>query len=234
VSRSYQTNFASVRLSSDLPGLEIVLREFDKKLFDIMKEELALKEKSFGRKMAVEIQNIITKGGSKLSGYGWTYWERSKGQKNFKATTPAMSRRTFSTSTMYTSNTIRYPVHPATLFGSNGQKHYFTRKNMGFSGGKYALTDTGGMKNRFMVSAWGTSRSKSLFVRIYSPSSEKSDEIMQHEKGWTTSTGQRVVRPVIKPAWERLAPLVRNGVENSLRRVEKQMGSDFEKYKDKK
>lgn len=189
---NFSTKHMDVRLTTNFSSIEFTLKEIPKGTLKIAQKHLAKKKNSLAKALIKETQKVIKEGGTNYSGMVWTYWERVRGEKNFRPVNGSRKITSFSTTFKYGSKVrLRYPIHP--------RSYWIYRKHRKKPvKGQFALYDSGKMFRSLRVSS--CTKKNRVYVKIMS---SKKILIQKHEKGWSVQNG-RVKRPVIQPAWLRI------------------------------
>ncbi len=220
--KSYKGNNFSMKLSDDIEGFVVTFDKFNKLLASNIKKNFVDKKDSFSKKMIQEMNRIIRRGGSEVSKFAWTYWIRKKGEKTWKSVKPTTSKRSYSWGvTKYRGRDISYPVHPHTYFGNA----YFSRSQRRYPmQGEYAMTDVGSLRSS--ITSFMNLDDKNLKIKFYSKDDSGNRKILNNERGWQTSGGM-VKRPIVQPAYEKVAPLLEKYMIQSMKDTDKDVTKLF-------
>ncbi len=158
---------------------------------------LAGQTKELELRIIEEIRKVILRGGDNRGAWGWSYWQRKRGKRNFelKQGTAGVS---FSTGWKTTGDVTNYPVHPRTYFMKRKKKKVPKAD-------QFALYDTGRYLRSFMLRS---SISVGDVNMDLITSNKKHFDNM--ENGVTTKFGV-VKRPHVAPAMYRLNASNRGG-----------------------
>ena len=212
--KSYNGNLISLRQKDDLKGIQIILSKVDETLMKNIELALSQGKKSFGHNMVYHMKNIIAYGGT--SGFGWTYWKRKRGEKEFKAITPVSPRKKFSWKFSYGSGSeLTLPIHPRSYWALRKVR----KKPIN---GQYALTDSGRMTNNIKVKSFVNRRTKIVTINVFTNSPDFKQKLLKHELGWQTDSGF-VIRPVIKPSWQMSKKYVALNINSAMKQTTKDL-----------